>query len=116
MAPRKLRLRDGLVSSTVSPVLTDGRSRSKMWPCTHTVETSLIWKQTVCPASISMPGEMSFCTITPEMGDRTASVLGFAAAQDTVWKGIFLLAIYSAGLAVPFLLTSLGIERFLKFY
>ena len=43
-------------------------------------------------------------------------MLGFAAAQDTVWKGIFLLAIYSAGLAVPFLLTSLGIERFLKFY
>jgi cytochrome c-type biogenesis protein len=27
-----------------------------------------------------------------------------------------LLAIYSLGLAVPFLLTSLGIERFLKFY
>ena len=31
-------------------------------------------------------------------------------------KGILLLAIYSMGLAVPFLLTSLGIERFLKFY
>ena len=31
-------------------------------------------------------------------------------------KGIFLLAIYSAGLAVPFLLTALGIGRFLKFY
>ena len=27
-----------------------------------------------------------------------------------------LLAVYSLGLAVPFLLTSLGIERFLKFY
>jgi cytochrome c-type biogenesis protein len=27
-----------------------------------------------------------------------------------------LLALYSAGLAVPFLATSLGIERFLKFY
>src|ERR1039457_4295442 len=38
MAPRKLRLRDGLVSSTVSPVLTDGRSRSKMWPCTRSEE------------------------------------------------------------------------------
>ena len=31
-------------------------------------------------------------------------------------KGIILLAVYSLGLAVPFLLTSLGIERFLKFY
>jgi len=27
-----------------------------------------------------------------------------------------LLAIYSMGLAVPFLLTALGVERFLKFY
>ncbi len=29
---------------------------------------------------------------------------------------MLLLAIYSLGLAVPFLLTALGIERFLKFY
>ena len=53
---------------------------------------------------------------TPCVGPILAVVLGFAAAQDTVIKGIFLLAVYSAGLAVPFLLTSLGIERFLKFY
>jgi cytochrome c-type biogenesis protein len=53
---------------------------------------------------------------TPCVGPILAVVLGFAAAQDTVIKGILLLAIYSAGLAVPFLLTSLGIERFLKFY
>ena len=53
---------------------------------------------------------------TPCVGPILGVVLTFAAAQDTVWKGIFLLAIYSAGLAVPFLLTSLGIERFLKFY
>lgn len=53
---------------------------------------------------------------TPCVGPILAVVLGFAAAQDTVTKGILLLAIYSAGLAVPFLLTSLGIERFLKFY
>jgi len=53
---------------------------------------------------------------TPCVGPILAVVLGFAATQDTVWKGIMLLAIYSAGLAVPFLVTSLGIERFLKFY
>jgi cytochrome c-type biogenesis protein len=53
---------------------------------------------------------------TPCVGPILAVVLGFAATQDTVWKGIFLLAIYSCGLAVPFLVTSLGIERFLKFY
>src|SRR5215467_9134900 len=53
---------------------------------------------------------------TPCVGPILAVILGFAAAQDSVVKGILLLAVYSAGLAVPFLLTSLGIERFLKFY
>src|SRR4051812_23865171 len=53
---------------------------------------------------------------TPCVGPILAVILGFAAAQDSVSKGIVLLAIYSLGLAVPFLLTSLGIERFLKFY
>ena len=53
---------------------------------------------------------------TPCVGPILAVILGFAAAQDSLIKGILLLAIYSLGLAVPFLLTSLGIERFLKFY
>src|SRR5712692_2661750 len=53
---------------------------------------------------------------TPCVGPILAVILGFAAAQDSLIKGIMLLAIYSLGLAVPFLLTSLGIERFLKFY
>src|SRR5277367_3298141 len=53
---------------------------------------------------------------TPCVGPILGVILGFAAAQDSVMKGIFLLSIYSLGLAVPFLLTALGIERFLKFY
>lgn len=53
---------------------------------------------------------------TPCVGPILAVILGFAAAQDSVMKGIVLLAIYSMGLAVPFLLTSFGIQRFLKFY
>ena len=53
---------------------------------------------------------------TPCVGPILAVILGFAATQDSVSKGIALLAIYSLGLAVPFLLTSLGIQRFLKFY
>jgi len=53
---------------------------------------------------------------TPCVGPILAVILGFATAQDSVVKGIALLAVYSLGLAVPFLLTSLGIERFLKFY
>lgn len=53
---------------------------------------------------------------TPCVGPILAVILGFAAEQDSVIKGVILLAVYSLGLAVPFLLTSLGIERFLKFY
>ena len=53
---------------------------------------------------------------TPCVGPILAVILGFAAAQNSVTKGILLLSIYSLGLAVPFLLTSLGIERFLSFY
>lgn len=53
---------------------------------------------------------------TPCVGPILAGILTLAAAQDTVMKAVMLLAIYSLGLAVPFLVTSLGIERFLKFY
>jgi cytochrome c-type biogenesis protein len=53
---------------------------------------------------------------TPCVGPVLSGILTFAAEQDTVWKGGGLLAIYSMGLAVPFLLTSVGIERFLVFY
>jgi cytochrome c-type biogenesis protein len=53
---------------------------------------------------------------TPCVGPILAVILGFAATQDSVTKGIALLAIYSMGLAVPFLLTAFGIQRFLKFY
>jgi len=53
---------------------------------------------------------------TPCVGPILSVILGFAAAQDSVSKGIFLLTIYSLGLAVPFLLTSLLMERFLRFY
>ena len=53
---------------------------------------------------------------TPCIGPIFAAVLLVAASRDTVWQGIFLLAAYSAGLAVPFLLTALGVSRFLGFY
>ena len=44
------------------------------------------------------------------------AILTLASEQDTLVKGVLLLAVYSLGLAVPFLLTSLLMERFLKFY
>ncbi|GAC1702511.1 MAG: cytochrome c biogenesis protein CcdA [Candidatus Acidiferrum sp.] len=53
---------------------------------------------------------------TPCIGPILATVLGFAAASDTIGRGVLLLAVYSAGLAVPFLLTALGIAQFLRFY
>ena len=53
---------------------------------------------------------------TPCIGPILATILVFAGAQETLFKGVLLLAIYSAGLAVPFLLTSLGVDRFLGFY
>ena len=53
---------------------------------------------------------------TPCIGPILAGVLALAATQETVSRGIVLLAIYSAGLAIPFLLTALGISGFLRFY
>jgi len=53
---------------------------------------------------------------TPCIGPILATILLLASAEHTVMKGIILLAVYSLGLAVPFLLTSLGVDRFLTFY
>ena len=53
---------------------------------------------------------------TPCIGPILATILVLAGAQETVFKGVLLLAVYSMGLAVPFLLTSLGVDRFLGFY
>jgi cytochrome c-type biogenesis protein len=53
---------------------------------------------------------------TPCIGPILAGILVLAGSQDTVLKGIVLLGVYSLGLAVPFLVTSLGVNRFLAFY
>ncbi len=53
---------------------------------------------------------------TPCIGPILTTVLALAAASDTIARGVFLLAIYSAGLGIPFLLTALGIGQFLRFY
>jgi cytochrome c-type biogenesis protein len=53
---------------------------------------------------------------SPCLGPILSGVLGLASEQETVMRGMFLLFVYSAGLGVPFLMTSLGINRFLSFY
>lgn len=53
---------------------------------------------------------------TPCIGPILSTILLAAASEGTVMKGVELLAIYSAGLAIPFLLTSLGIDAFMSFY
>lgn len=53
---------------------------------------------------------------TPCIGPILSAILYLASEEGTVAKGVELLALYSAGLAVPFLLTSLGIDRFMAFY
>lgn len=53
---------------------------------------------------------------TPCIGPILTGILALAAIKDTVFQGMFLLAVYSAGLAIPFLLTALGVGRFIKFY
>jgi cytochrome c-type biogenesis protein len=53
---------------------------------------------------------------TPCIGPILASILIVAGASESLGKGIWLLVVYSLGLAVPFLLTSLGINRFLRFF
>jgi len=53
---------------------------------------------------------------TPCIGPMLATILLLAANEGTVGHGVFLLAVYSAGLAVPFLLTTLAIDRFARFY
>jgi len=53
---------------------------------------------------------------TPCLGPIISAILLMAGSVETVGKGVLLLWIYSLGLAVPFLVTSLLINQFLSFY
>jgi cytochrome c-type biogenesis protein len=48
---------------------------------------------------------------TPCIGPVLTSVLAIAATQGQLRRGVVLMASYSAGLGVPFLITSLALER-----
>lgn len=53
---------------------------------------------------------------TPCIGPILAAILAVAASQNSAWEGAGLLAIYSAGLGVPFLLAGVAIGPFLSFF
>ena len=48
---------------------------------------------------------------TPCVGPALGSILGLAGTQETVAQGGGLLAVYSAGLAVPFLITAVAFNQ-----
>jgi cytochrome c-type biogenesis protein len=49
---------------------------------------------------------------TPCIGPILAAILSVAAAEATVTRGAGLLAVYSAGLGIPFLIAAFMVERF----
>jgi len=53
---------------------------------------------------------------TPCVGPLLAAVLAYAATQETIRQGIFLLAFYSLGMAIPFMLTAIAINSFFRVF
>lgn len=51
---------------------------------------------------------------SPCFGYVLGAILVYAGGSETVWQGIILLLIYSLGMAVPFILTALFINKFLE--
>ena len=51
---------------------------------------------------------------TPCIGPVLGGIMTLAAARETVWSGMALLLVYSAGLAVPFLFAAVALDRFLS--
>jgi cytochrome c-type biogenesis protein len=53
---------------------------------------------------------------SPCIGPILAGVLAMAATQETVGQGVALLGVYSLGLGLPFIATSLAVNRFLNVF
>jgi len=53
---------------------------------------------------------------TPCIGPILAGILGLASTQETIPRGMLLLAVYSLGLGLPFLAASLGVQAFFRFF
>jgi len=68
------------------------------------------------PAGAFLMGLAFACGWTPCIGPILASILALAATQQTVRQGVVLLAVYSLGLGLPFILTGFAVSAFLKFF
>jgi cytochrome c-type biogenesis protein len=53
---------------------------------------------------------------TPCIGPILGAILTYAGTQDTLWAGVGLLTVYSAGLAIPFLISALALDWFLQVF
>lgn len=53
---------------------------------------------------------------TPCIGPVLGAILGLAATSNDASRGMLLLGVYSAGLAVPFLLAAVAVESFLAWF
>jgi len=53
---------------------------------------------------------------TPCVGPILAGILALAAAQKTLVRGMLLLAVYSLGLGIPFIITGFAVGTFLWFF
>jgi cytochrome c-type biogenesis protein len=53
---------------------------------------------------------------TPCIGPVLGGILGLAATSTDVSRGMLLLAVYSAGLALPFLIAAVAVESFLDWF
>ncbi len=51
---------------------------------------------------------------TPCIGPVLGAILTLAGTREGLWNGVGLLTVYSAGLAVPFMLSAVAVERFLE--
>ncbi|GKU27586.1 cytochrome C biogenesis protein CcdA [Clostridium folliculivorans] len=58
---------------------------------------------------------MAFATgWTPCVGPILSSILIYSSNLHTVYQGIILLSVYSLGLSIPFILTAIAIDKFMK--
>lgn len=86
--------------------------RLPMLPLRHKV---LGWAQPGKPWGAALFGVAFALGWTPCVGPVLGTLLLLASSTATAWQGTLLLAVFSVGLAVPYMLVALGVSRAQKF-